>query len=424
MPPLHNAFVLCLGFAAQGTLAITEFAGNLNNSIVVPPSPVQPCHLIGDPDLYGVGVRAAFYLSYFTCVLAFLFGLVDQFRSPRLSFNILFLTIMIILVRNANVGSFVLFEWYIVGGLAIITLAALFLPVMSPLIPDEFDECLPEIFKPNASQTSQERQKHGEGEMSGESEWVRKLIYQLAEKGRRRAWLVDPVGTGFLLLLYGVLWLTLPWLYFTMAHSGYYSGCPVPIVAFGTFDMYNVHWQRNLRVGAVFGVVGAPLFLIVAGTYLFLGLFKYPIIDATIKLLDDRRNAEIDKAKLIACLLRDPSAVSDSRPRETIVRETEIWKGKFVAKRRWNRAVRIFGTVLAAGVGVTTIFFIERTLQLNDVELDDSLTTSTGQLLSLLVAVFTTVSFMWDVWKSWEAKSERRGKFNNVMSMLETVRSP
>ncbi|KAK0724208.1 hypothetical protein B0H67DRAFT_679889 [Lasiosphaeris hirsuta] len=92
-----------LAFSAQGALANTVFAGSLDDSTS---SSVQsaPCHLIGDPDLYEISVRCAFYLSFFTCLVDFLLSLVDKSRNPRLSFNILFLANVITLIWQVPVA--------------------------------------------------------------------------------------------------------------------------------------------------------------------------------------------------------------------------------------------------------------------------------------------------------------------------------
>ncbi|KAK3345941.1 hypothetical protein B0T25DRAFT_571100 [Lasiosphaeria hispida] len=83
----------------------------------------------------------------------------------------------------------------------------------------------------------------------------------------------------------GCFGLMLPWLYFTLACAGYYyPGCPVPIVVFGTFDMYNVHWQRVLKAGAVFGVVNAPVLLALAACFIIRGLLQHQALSDAIKL--------------------------------------------------------------------------------------------------------------------------------------------
>lgn len=78
-------------------------------------------------------------------------------------------------------------------------------------------------------------------------------------------------------------------------------------------------------------------------------------------------------------------------------------------------AVRIVHTIIFAAAGALSIYFIERTLQLNDVELEDDLITSSGQMLSLLVAVFTTFGFGWEALRNKREAARRRKELDGAL---------
>ena len=64
-----------------------------NGSLLIATS-VHPCSLIRDPDLYGLSVRIAFYISFSTSLITILFGYLDKLKTLRLSFNVLFATLL------------------------------------------------------------------------------------------------------------------------------------------------------------------------------------------------------------------------------------------------------------------------------------------------------------------------------------------
>jgi hypothetical protein len=58
--------------------------------------------------------------------------------------------------------------------------------------------------------------------------------------------------------------------------------------------------------------------------------------------------------------------------------------------------------LLFAVLGACFIAFVEKTIQINDIDLSSAPLTATSQLLPFLVAVFSAVSLLWaSVWKFW-----------------------
>ncbi len=69
------------------------------------------CRLIGDPDLYGLGVRLGYYLSFFAGVLALAANVNKGIENSLKAINAIFAAILIALVHNTTVGSLVVLEW-------------------------------------------------------------------------------------------------------------------------------------------------------------------------------------------------------------------------------------------------------------------------------------------------------------------------
>jgi len=69
--------------------------------------------------------------------------------------------------------------------------------------------------------------------------------------------------------------------------------------------------------------------------------------------------------------------------------------------------------------GFLPIYFIERTISLNHVDLGSSLANSSGQMLALLVAVFTPLGFVLQVVGNYIDGKKRREDFKNRLVMMD-----
>ncbi|KAK5659617.1 hypothetical protein OQA88_821 [Cercophora sp. LCS_1] len=400
--------IISIGFiflaATRLALATTEFVGN---SLIILAASVNPCYLIGDADLYGGG-----------------------FRSPRLSFNILFFTLIIVLIRNARNGSFALFEWYIVTGLSFLAALALLLPFVSIVMLDDVglsDEIVDSklLQRPPSNTTSRrDPSRNGGSDSTGDNtgradpghdgmsvrgdddrEHEADLQHHSADNllWFLRPFLADAIGLGFLLLLWSVSALAMPWLYFAIPHSGHFSDCPVPIFLFGgTFDMYNPRWQTFPRVISIIGVVSSPLFLVVGAAVVLSGLLLFQVFAAKIKDLDEHAEDTAKQPKDIVSIMEEHERAHEQRRGseatenplplhserqvlqqlaqvrrlELVARanETQVaklwvdfqqWKGSRKANLWRRRFQRLFITALFGAAGGLNIFFLERTLDLN-----------------------------------------------------------
>ncbi|OCK83805.1 hypothetical protein K432DRAFT_290277, partial [Lepidopterella palustris CBS 459.81] len=126
------------------------------------------CHIYGDPDLYGIGIRTSFYIQYGVCGLAQILKLQESISAAVQGTVVIMLAVLINTYISTAKGSFAALEWFIVS------ILVLFLPLWFEF-PSDYDE--------------------------------------------------NPVGTGFILLLSSVFSLSQPWLYFKILDQGRKAGC-------------------------------------------------------------------------------------------------------------------------------------------------------------------------------------------------------
>ncbi|KAF2834946.1 hypothetical protein M501DRAFT_983190 [Patellaria atrata CBS 101060] len=162
----------------------------------------KPCHLFGDSDLYGLGVRLGFYLQYFAAIIAIYFIAVQELRQLRIGLNIIATAIFIALLVNSTQDSLVILDWTILIQLALV------FPVYTA----------PELIVDNY------------------------------------------IDRSFLWLLLALFLFVMPWLYFRGINNGRKEGCDVKILfVFAPISIYNSHFVGYLRfcavVGCIIGVV-------------------------------------------------------------------------------------------------------------------------------------------------------------------------
>ena len=461
---------------AAGTTQYTE-----DDTIIVASS-VEPCHLIGDPDLYGAGMRWAFYAEFAVCLFGIFFGFYDELRVLRLGFNVLFAALIIALIRNVYQGSFAIFEWYIVTGLMFVSGAG---TLALPPIPDDDDgvwedergSAPPPTMSGARGDAATQYTKNADGEGNGvgarepdgneemrhsvatEATHVKTHAKELVKAGDRPR-LSGPLSLGTSHLLYAIFLLIQPWIYFANAESGHKQGCPVPFVFFGTFDMYNPHWQRWLKAFSILAALRAPLYLYSGIGSIVLGAYHYRCRALALRNLDDRADREVERARKDATRLRtllqkeeakkavdstasregnvehgDQSgaienageeieqAIQEKEKLEALKHETEAKINVHRRKRLKLWRDQILSALWFAISGALPIYFIEQTLRINDIQVGEGLNavSSSGQLINLLVASFSILGFFWEAIKtSVEARARRdelKGAHGNILVM-------
>jgi hypothetical protein len=72
------------------------------------------CQIIGDPDVYGIGVRLSYYIATVSMIIAVAAGNPSAGNDVLKGLNIINFAILKIVIRNILEGSFALLEWLIV----------------------------------------------------------------------------------------------------------------------------------------------------------------------------------------------------------------------------------------------------------------------------------------------------------------------
>jgi hypothetical protein len=79
----------------------------------------MPCHLFGNSELYGLGIRLSFYIQYFAAIVALAIGLrPSKLSSVRIGLAIVAISLFIALCINSTGNTLVILDWYI--GIALV----------------------------------------------------------------------------------------------------------------------------------------------------------------------------------------------------------------------------------------------------------------------------------------------------------------
>jgi hypothetical protein len=73
----------------------------------------KPCHLTGDPDLYGIGIRVGFYLQYLAAIIAIVSKADEDFIGWRVAFVPLAAATFLGLCVNSTRDTLVIMDWAI-----------------------------------------------------------------------------------------------------------------------------------------------------------------------------------------------------------------------------------------------------------------------------------------------------------------------
>lgn len=192
---------ILLALRVVPTLQFTHYA-NENATAVV--SSVNPCHLYGDSDSYGIGVRISLYLQFFAGMLVQIADLQNELKSIRLGFNIVATATMINTYVGTHQGSFAYLEWYLVSAL-VLTLP---LFVVTPLgtmfstIPTMLYHLKPTFAWPNNGNNATTTENLGSGELVQHGDVAAPNRKRDADNDSQidqeilKPWKEDPLGIG------------------------------------------------------------------------------------------------------------------------------------------------------------------------------------------------------------------------------------
>jgi hypothetical protein len=156
------------------------------------------CTIVGDADVYGIGVRISYYLTFFSGITALAFANKSATDDAKKGNAIIGFAVLIILIRNATQGSLAVFEFEILFTMMFLLTGVTFIPL---------------------------------------------------------AILGDYLTSAALFTVYGLYNMLLPWIFFTLKDQGRREGCELRAFLFAYFDFFNVHWVGFLKFTAVVGCI-------------------------------------------------------------------------------------------------------------------------------------------------------------------------
>ncbi|KAI9751768.1 MAG: hypothetical protein M4579_005899 [Chaenotheca gracillima] len=248
------------------------------------------CMIIGDPDVYGIGIRLGYYMQW-AAVLFATWIAPAQTKTARTASNIITVAVYANTFRGATHGGLIAAEWYIVFWMVFI------LPI---------------------------------GNWPSSTKLLRNSTSSMA----------------IMLLLWAMILLAEPWLYFKGLETGLKEGCQVKVFLFTPINIYSKGWWTFQKVMSCFGVLSAAIFLSGAITLLAWGVFGS---------------------------WNEPDMGDD----DAVDAEPAIAGGL---------------TFFQIGVGAFSIPFIELTIKANNITFPTANLTDSGQLIPFLVGLFTIMA--------------------------------
>jgi hypothetical protein len=299
------------------------------------------CQLIGDPDIYGIGLRLSFYLAYASGLIALGASHHPALQDAKKGYNIITFAILIIFLKNTLKNSFALLEWSILFSMVFLLPVPVFMQVIAEDLRNE----------------------------------------------------VDLIGSGIMLLNWGLLSVLQPWLWFTLKDQGRRPECKVKQFMAIYVDLYGHRYILYSKILAILYCVLGVFYLFGAVILIGEGMKKairsserpsgmpvgLKILHFFIAIARKIRHKRGNTPQMPQAMTRfsETSSFTDgSSPREIM-----------------------FTRTIAGLVGVNMIVITEKILSGNHLDLSDVPLSSTGQLIPFIVGLCTFISTLWSIFK-------------------------
>ncbi|OIW30747.1 hypothetical protein CONLIGDRAFT_289671 [Coniochaeta ligniaria NRRL 30616] len=163
----------------------------------------ETCQIIGDADLYGVGIRIGFYLAYFSGLLALGFQNWAAVHDARKGVYTVNAAILVAMIRDSTLpGNLAAFEWYVLLQIA--------------------------VFVPTS------------------------LSFVMNDD--------KPLTLALCMMVDGTYAVLQPWVYYTRLDQGWSSSCPSPkVYIFAEIDFYNPRFTAFLKAMSIISLVGGAI---------------------------------------------------------------------------------------------------------------------------------------------------------------------
>jgi hypothetical protein len=209
-------------------------------------------------------------------------------------------------------------------------------------------------------------------------------------------------------------------------------------------NLYNRHWQGFLKFGAALSPICGLVVLMDGIYFVYWGLISWRFREVALERLNSRRHRTLrvldlqleaakklqqnpssqtkeglspeqiislriqlamdiqqTRGKSVETEARGRRAEADAKAQqaEVIIKKAHDEIEDFKAKRMISRCFRAVSFVSFALGGGISIWFLEETLTLNDIDLNDDIGSSAGQMLALVIATLSTIGFLFEVLK-------------------------
>ncbi|KAF3075515.1 hypothetical protein CFAM422_002540 [Trichoderma lentiforme] len=271
----------------------------------------ESCDLVGDGDIYGIGIRISIYIQSFTAIIGLLASGPEILRPLRFGFNAIATAIVINFFKDINRNGFLYLEyWIIFAQLQFILWILNYISILMII-----------------ATTMKEDSNLG--------------YFSIA----------------WTFLLSSILLVTQIWLYWDGINLGHHTDCKEMINFYVPVDMYAKKWHYFLRASSV----------LAASTLLpatVLGVVLYFILGFWVEF--KKLNASYTILFLITLL---PTTFSPT----------------------------ISYTLVGLFALVSGIIWTEGTIRVNNIDLSGATISSSGQLISLIVTIFTSIPILWTI---------------------------
>ncbi|KAF2681384.1 hypothetical protein K458DRAFT_392174 [Lentithecium fluviatile CBS 122367] len=227
---------------------------------------VPPCHLYGDGDVYGIGVRTGIYIQCFAALSAKISRRYDDLKSLRLGFNAIGASVVIAMYTNIDEGSFIYLETYILFNLIF-------------GLPAESEKEKRALVSGKDLET--ETTEGGKNDQpKGFREYYQRVYDSIPASSR------DYINIGWFLLLELFALGTQLWVYFFGINRGHNPACKAKIFLFANINIYSNSWVILSKIGSVLSVILTAVLLLAGIILLVLGAIfsEYSV--------DERREAD------------------------------------------------------------------------------------------------------------------------------------
>jgi hypothetical protein len=198
-------------------------------------------------------------------------------------------------------------------------------------------------------------------------------------------------SSAWTFLLSAVILGTQIWLYFSGLHLGHNPDCEAKVNFYGNINMYDYHWVALLRAISIFGAIATPIILGLSLAYTISGFTLFT-------LRKTHSHKEINKPKA-------PTGVQKAT-RIYINFRRRVLDASLTYNTLKGRALNFL--LWCVFLIISTVVWVEKTIQVNNIDLSETPILSSSQLIALLVAIFTSLPVLWafglELVKCWSGK--------------------